>query len=73
MDDTTTEMRGDVPTWAAQVFEGVRRGRRMTKDQLLSLIVSEWAKQEIHVATLIERLTRSNADDIPPVGEREGD
>lgn len=61
-DDTRTEMRGDIPQWSAQVFEAVRRGRGMTKDALLSQIVSEWAKRETHVATLIERLTRGNAD-----------
>jgi hypothetical protein len=71
--DDRVEMRGDVPQWAAQVFEGVRRGRSMTKDALLTQILSEWAKREIHVSTLIQRLTRGNADDFPTAGEREGD
>lgn len=63
--DDRVEMRGDVPKWAASVFEGVRRGREMTKDALLSQILIDWAKREIHVATLIDRLTRGNADASP--------
>lgn len=65
MDDTKVEMRGDVPQWAAQVFEGVRRGRGLTKDALLSQVLVEWAKKEVHVASLVERLTRGNGD-VPP-------
>lgn len=65
MDDTKVEMRGDVPQWTAQVFEAVRRGRGMTKDGLLSQIMVEWAKQETHVAVLVQRLTRGNGDGTP--------
>lgn len=65
MDDTKVEMRGDVPQWAAQVFEGVCRGRGLTKDALLSQVLVEWAKKEVHVASLVERLTRGNGDGSP--------
>jgi len=72
-DDARVEMRGDIPHWSSQVFEAVRRGRNMTKDALLSQIIVDWAKEEVHVATLIERLTRSNADGFPSIGGDGGD
>ncbi len=65
----TVEMRGDVPVWAGAVFEAVRRGRNLTKDALLAQILMDWAKQETHVATLIDRLTRGKAFDDQPLGD----
>ena len=72
-DKDTVEMRGDVSAWAAAVFEGVRRGRGMTKDALLAQILLEWAKKEVHVATLVERMTRGNAPDDRTEGNSRGD
>ena len=68
----TTELRGDVPKWASQVFEAVRAGRKVTKDALLTQIVVEWARREMHVATLIERMTRGNALDTQAEGDGDG-
>lgn len=72
INDETVEMRGDVPKWAGAVFEGVRRGRNLTKDALLAQIFVDWAKQEIHVATLVQRMTRGNADSDHSAGDAGG-
>ena len=70
--DEIAEMRGDVPKWTTSVFEGVRRGRNLTKDSLLAQIMVEWAQREIHVATMVQRLSRGNAHDDHSQGDSSG-
>jgi hypothetical protein len=64
-DVETVEMRGDVPRDLYDVFDAVRLARGMTKQALLVAIVAEWAAKEVHVATVVSRVTRGKAPASP--------
>ena len=67
------EMRFSVPRWAYDVFDAVRMGRNQNKSALAMAIVMEWAKREVHVATVVQRLNRGNAPGSPAAWDANGE
>lgn len=67
------EFRCNVPRWAFDVFDAVRRGRSMTKQALGSAVVEEWARREAHVATVVQRITRGHGIDAQADWSANGD
>ena len=71
--EDTVEMSGDVPREIYDVFDAVRLARGLTKQALLVAIVAEWAQKEVHVATVISRVTRGKALSSPATWGPAGD
>jgi hypothetical protein len=72
-DTDSVELRGDVPRAAYDVFDAVSKARGYTKQALLARIVSEWAAREVHVANVIQRMTRGKGVESLPDWEGNGD
>lgn len=52
------DLRAKITERADQVLEAHSRARNMDKSELVRLVLDEWASREIHVATMVHRLTR---------------
>lgn len=67
--ETTGELRGDCPKSVLAVLDAVSMARGMnSRMPLVNEILSEWAKNKVHEASLITRLTR----DYPQPPEASG-
>ncbi len=54
------ELRGMVSRSVVDILDAVSSARRMPRNELAHEILTKWANEQIHVATLIQRVTRSN-------------
>lgn len=54
------DLRAKITERADQVLEAHSRARNMDKSELVRKVLDDWAANEIHVAMMIERMTRSN-------------
>ena len=61
VDDDMVEMRFNVPRRAYDVFDAVRIGRNQSKSAMAMSIILEWAAREVHVSTVVQRITRGKA------------
>ena len=52
------DLRAKITERADQVLEAHSRAHNMDKSELVRKVLDEWAAREIHVATLVARLTR---------------
>lgn len=52
------DLRAKVTERTDQVLEAHSRARNLDKSELVRKILDEWAANEIHVATMVHRLTR---------------
>lgn len=57
------EMRFFVTRDDYNVFDAVAKARRVPKNKLASEVFGEWAKETIHTASLVLRMTRGNGND----------
>ena len=57
------DMRARITERAHQVLEAHARARNVDKADVVRAVLDEWAAKEIHVATLVGRLTRSEGGD----------
>ena len=73
VDDDMVEMRFNVPRWAYDVFDAVRMGRGQNKSTLAMAIVLDWAKREVHVSTVVQRITRGKAPASPSTWDATGE
>ena len=71
--DEFVELRGDVRRADYDVFDGVSKGRGVSKTALLATILRDWAAREVHVATLVLRMSGGKARDSRPEGDEHGD
>lgn len=58
----TVEIRGWIPRKDYDVVDAIKKGRGLTNDEVLTMIVAEFADRERRVATLITRLNRGNGN-----------
>ncbi len=58
MDEPTTELRGPCPRAVVDVLDAVSQARRITRTELVNLILMKWADDKLHEAELIQRVTR---------------
>ena len=66
-DDDVVELRFMVPRWVAEVIDAhVAAKRADSRIHLAKKVFSEWARSEIHLATVVGRVTRGNGK-APPV------
>lgn len=53
------DMRARITERTAQVLEAHARAHNVDKADVVRAVLDEWAAKQIHVATLVGRLTRS--------------
>lgn len=53
------DMRARITERANQVLEAHARARNVDKADVIRAVLDDWAAREVHVATLVTRLTRS--------------
>ncbi len=66
------ELRGDVPRNVADVLDAVSQARRISRMELVNAILSEWADETLHEATLIVRVTRAEGRSPASAGSAGG-
>lgn len=54
------DLRAKITERADQVLEAHSLARNLDKSELVREVLDEWAAKEIHIATLVARLTRGN-------------
>ena len=57
------DMRARITERAAQVLEAHARAHNIDKADVVRAVLDEWAAKQIHVATMVQRLTRSEGGD----------
>lgn len=60
MSDENVELRGLCPRDTVDVLDAVAMHRRLSRTDVVNAVLAEWAKDRIHEATLIVRITRAN-------------
>lgn len=64
-DEPMVELRFDVPRAVFDVVDAVRIARRLTKDAVGRMIVTEWAREQTHIAKLLGNVTRGKVIEPP--------
>ncbi len=64
-DDDTVEMRFNVPRWIAEVVDAHCLAKRVPRTDQARSILAQWARSEIHLATIVGRVTRGKGDEKP--------
>jgi hypothetical protein len=59
-DRESVELRGDIDRDTCDVIDAVAKAKRLTRTQTVAMILSDWAVEKRHEATLVTRLTRGN-------------
>ena len=54
------ELRGEYPKDLIDVIDAVSAAKRISRTELVGLVLAEWAEKKVHEATLIHRVTRGN-------------
>lgn len=57
-----TELRGQCPRLVIDVLDAVSQARGLSRTDLVNELLGEWAARQLHEASLIHRVTRSNPD-----------
>lgn len=57
-----TELRTDIPKWVMGAIdaESINRGSDCSRKQVVNDVLEHWARQKIHEATVLLRLTEGN-------------
>ena len=58
--DESVELRGSCPRVVVDVLDAFSSARRMSRTDLVNQILRKWAKDRLHEATLLQRVTRGN-------------
>lgn len=58
--DTHVELRGMAPRETVDVLDAVSTARRMSRNELVLEVLCDWVRDQVHVATVIARVTQSN-------------
>lgn len=56
----TTEIRVEARDELVAVLDGVSCAKRLTRNQLVLQVLSEWADARVHEANVLQRVLRSN-------------
>lgn len=54
------ELRGMCPRETVDVLDAVSAARSMSRAQIVNEILGDWARQQMHVATVLHRVLRRN-------------
>lgn len=57
-DQAKVELRGDIPRDVADVIDASSQAKRVSRMEIVNLILLEWAEHKRYEATLIVRVTR---------------
>lgn len=57
---TSVELRGECPRQTVDVLDAISAARRISRTELVNQVLGEWARQQLHEASLIHRVTRGN-------------
>lgn len=58
--DDSTELRLEAPNTVVAVFDGVSIAQRLTRNQLVLRVLSDWADARLHEATVLARVVHIN-------------
>lgn len=58
--DDLVELRANCPRQIVDVLDAVSGARRITRTVLVLQILNKWAKEQLHEATVVARVTRGN-------------
>jgi hypothetical protein len=64
-EDDQVELRFNVPRWVAEVIDAHVSAKRLPRTAVAANVVANWAKSEIHLATVVGRVTRGNGNVTP--------
>lgn len=67
-DRPDVELRFDAPRWIVDVIDAhvaAGMGRKTSRNKIAVSVLARWATDQIHLATLVSRLTRGNGN-APP-------
>lgn len=56
----SVELRGTCPRETVDVLDAVSAARGLSRMQVVNEVLSEWARQQLHVATVLGRVLRGN-------------
>jgi hypothetical protein len=65
VEDDVVEMRFNVPKWVAEVIDAHCTAKRLPRTAQCASVLANWAKNEIHLATVVGRVTRGNGNVTP--------
>jgi len=65
--DDTTELRLEAPNFVVAVYDGVSIAQRLTRNQLILRVLTDWAESRAHEATVLARVLQIN-----PAGPERG-
>lgn len=65
---TKVELRGEIPREVVDVLDAVAQARRVSRMEIVSIVLSQWAQERALEATLIQRVTRGNPFAPDPTG-----
>jgi hypothetical protein len=65
LEEETVELRFNVPLWVAEVLDAHCAAKRMHRTVCAKGVMAHWAKEEVHLAMVIGRVTRGNGNVTP--------
>lgn len=65
-DEDSVELRFNVPRWVAEVVDAHCSAKRMSRTDIAKGVMDKWARNELHLASVIGRVTRGNGNVPPP-------
>jgi len=67
-DEADVELRFNVPRWVVDVIDARVQagiGRQTSRNKISIAVMSTWARDQIHLATIVSRVTRGNGNGTP--------
>lgn len=68
-DVDTTELRTECPREVVDVLDAISMAQRLTRGQLVVRILNDWARDRLHEASLLARVSRRNPSDADESGK----
>ena len=65
LSEEPVELRFNVPRWVAEVLDAHCAARRMHRTDCANGVMAHWAKEELHLAMVVGRVTRGNGNVTP--------
>ena len=56
------ELRGDCPRLTVDVLDAISSARRISRTELVNQVLSEFTRQQLLEASLVQRVTRGNPE-----------
>lgn len=68
----STELRTECPREVVDVLDAISLAQRLTRGQLVVRILSDWARDRVHEASLLARVARLNPTEPADGGKGRG-